>query len=61
MFSDDALLCALRFFGSRLVMFSTDYPFTNMNDATAWLDNAPVDAATRKELEITNVARLLKL
>lgn len=59
MFSDDALLCALNFFGKKSVMFSTDYPFTDMKQATAWLDQAPVDEDAREHLAWLNATGLL--
>lgn len=61
MFSDDALLCALRFFGDQSIMFSTDYPFTVMTEATAWLDSAPVDEHIGRSIASTTATRLLRL
>ena len=41
-FADDPLLCAMKALGNDRVMFSVDYPFESMDDASKWLDHGTV-------------------
>jgi len=50
---------AAMFSWKKSIMFSTDYPFTDMKQATAWLDQAPVDEDAREHLAWLNATRLL--
>ena len=61
MFSDDALLCALRFFGDKSIMFSVDYPFGSMSEGASWLDKAPISEKVRECITYKNADMLLSI
>ncbi|MEN9063360.1 hypothetical protein [Ponticoccus litoralis] len=42
-------------------MFSVDYPYEDSDTAVAFIETAPVDAATRRKLCHDNAAALLGL
>jgi len=60
-FSDEPLRCALDAIGEDNVMYSVDYPFESMTEATEWLDAAKLDAHVRAKVERENAQVLLKL
>ena len=60
-FSDDPLLCAMKALGDDRVMFSVDYPFESMDDASKWLDHAAVSVQARENVSHGNAERVLKL
>ena len=60
-FSDDPLLCAMKALGDNRVMFSVDYPFESMDDASKWLDHAAVSDQARENISHGNAERVLKL
>jgi predicted TIM-barrel fold metal-dependent hydrolase len=43
------------------IMFSTDYPYQSMSEATAFLDGIPVSADDRKRIAHGNADKLLRL
>ena len=55
------LMCALDVFGADRIMFSVDYPFSDSNEATAFLRDAPLDNTDRKKIAHLNAQQLLKL
>jgi 2,3-dihydroxybenzoate decarboxylase len=60
-FSNEPLRCALDALGEDSVMYSVDYPFESMTEATGWLDAASLDPAVRAKIEHQNAQTLLKL
>jgi 2,3-dihydroxybenzoate decarboxylase len=60
-FSNEPLRCALDALGEDSVMYSVDYPFESMTEATGWLDAANLDPAVRSKIEHQNAQALLKL
>jgi 2,3-dihydroxybenzoate decarboxylase len=60
-FSDEPLRCALGALGEDSVMYSVDYPFESMTEATGWLDAAELDPRVRAKIEHQNAQALLKL
>lgn len=61
MFSDEPLQCALAALGADSIMFSVDYPFESMQEASGWLDKAKLDDTTRAQVEQGNARKLLRL
>jgi predicted TIM-barrel fold metal-dependent hydrolase len=59
--SDVPLLCALSAFGVDRVMFSVDHPFANSQQATTYLQSAPVSQADREKIAHGNAEVLLRL
>lgn len=59
--SHAALAGALGEMGEDGVMFSVDYPYEDSDTAVAFIETAPVDAATRRKLCHDNAAALLGL
>jgi predicted TIM-barrel fold metal-dependent hydrolase len=53
------LLCALSAFGVDRIMFSVDHPFASSEQATTFLENAPVDQRDREKIAHENVESLL--
>jgi gamma-resorcylate decarboxylase len=43
------------------ILFSTDYPFESVAEASTWFDNAPISEADRLKIGRTNAATLFKL
>jgi len=60
-FSVPALMCTLQVMGSDRVLFSVDHPFENMDEASAFLDNAPISEADRVKIAHANARELFKL
>lgn len=60
-FSDEPLRCALDALDEDNVMYSVDYPFESMTEASGWLDAAGLDARVRAKIEYRNAHALLKL
>jgi 2,3-dihydroxybenzoate decarboxylase len=42
-------------------MFSTDWPFENVDHAAIWFDACPISTADRLKIGRTNAERLFKL
>ena len=53
------LLCALAAFGVDRIMFSVDHPFASSEQATAFLETAPVSEDDREKIAHRNVETLL--
>jgi hypothetical protein len=53
------LLCALAAFGVDHIMFSVDHPFASSDQATAFLETAPVSDTDREKIAHSNVEALL--
>jgi len=47
--------------GTERVMFSTDHPFEDMDEASTWFDNAEIGENDREAIGRNNAARLFKL
>jgi 2,3-dihydroxybenzoate decarboxylase len=60
-FHTPALLNAISEIGSDRVMFSTDWPFENVDHAAIWFDAAPISENDRIKIGRTNARRLFKL
>ena len=53
------LACALATFGPERILFSVDHPFADSAEATAFLADAPLDAADRERIAHGNAEALL--
>lgn len=60
-FSTQALHATMMVVGADRVMFSTDWPFENVDHAADWFDAAPVSEADRIKMGRTNAFELFKL
>ena len=47
--------------GSDRILFSTDWPFENVDQAAEWFDAAPISEADRLKIGRTNAIKLFKL
>ena len=48
MFSPEPLMCAVTALGATRVMFSVDYPYESSEQASQFIESAPVDDETRR-------------
>jgi 2,3-dihydroxybenzoate decarboxylase len=60
-FRTQALINAMLEIGSDRIMFSTDWPFENIDHAADWFDNCTISEADRIKIGRTNAIRLFKL
>jgi 2,3-dihydroxybenzoate decarboxylase len=60
-FHTQALLNAMMVIGTDRIMFSTDWPFENIDHAALWFDAAPIGEADRLKIGRTNALKLFKL
>ena len=60
-FHTTSLLGVIEMVGAERVMFSVDYPFEEVSDATEWFDAAPIEEETRRLIGRENAMRLLGL
>jgi 2,3-dihydroxybenzoate decarboxylase len=60
-FHTPALICAILEIGAERVMFSTDWPFENIDLAAQWFDAATISEADRQKIGRDNAVRLFKL
>jgi 2,3-dihydroxybenzoate decarboxylase len=60
-FHTPALLNAIMVLGADRIMFSTDWPFENIDHAAVWFDNCPISEADRLKIGRTNALKLFKL
>lgn len=60
-FRTQSLVDAMLEIGSDRVMFSTDWPFENVDQAARWFDAASISENDRRKIGRDNAARLLKL
>ncbi len=58
---DSSLRCAIEAMGLENVMFSVDYPYEAIPEATRWIENAPLSDAERDAVGFDNAARILRL
>lgn len=60
-FRTQTLIDAILELGSERIMFSTDWPFENIDHAADWFDVASISEADRVKIGRTNARRLFKL
>jgi 2,3-dihydroxybenzoate decarboxylase len=60
-FRDQALINAMNEIGSDRIMFSTDWPFENIDHAAVWFDKASISENDRQKIGRDNAVRLFKL
>jgi gamma-resorcylate decarboxylase len=60
-FHTQALLDSLLVIGADRIMFSTDWPFENIDHAADWFDACPISEGDRLKIGRTNARRLFKL
>lgn len=60
-FRTQTLIDALLEIGADRILFSTDWPFENVDHAAKWFDSAAISEADRVKIGRTNAARLFKL
>jgi len=60
-FCTPALLTSLLTLGSDRILFSTDWPFENVDHAAVWFDTAPISEVDRMKIGRTNAIKLFKL
>ncbi len=60
-FRTQALINSILEIGADRIMFSTDWPFENIDHAAVWFDQAAISENDRKKIGRTNASRLFKL
>ena len=55
------MIDALLEVGSDRILFSTDWPFENVDHAANWFDSASISEADRAKIGRTNAVNLFKL
>lgn len=60
-FRSQTLIDAILELGSERILFSTDWPFENVDHAADWFDTAPISEADRIKIGRTNSLNLLQL
>jgi gamma-resorcylate decarboxylase len=60
-FCTQALLMTMSVVGAGRIMFSTDWPFENIDHAADWFDRTPIAPADRLRIGRTNAVELFKL
>jgi len=60
-FHTPSLVCAMLEIGADRIMFSTDWPFENVDHAAIWFDSCAISEADRLKIGRTNAERLFKL
>jgi predicted TIM-barrel fold metal-dependent hydrolase len=60
-FCTPALLASMMVIGSDRIMFSTDWPFENIDHAALWFDAVSISEADRLKIGRTNALKLFKL
>ncbi len=60
-FRTQALINAILEIGADRIMFSTDWPFENIDHAAIWFDDANISENDRLKIGRTNAAKLFKL
>jgi len=60
-FRTQTLMDAMLEVGADRIMFSTDWPFENVDHAAIWFDDCPISEADRLKIGRTNAERLFKL
>ena len=54
----EALLCAMQVIGADRILFSTDWPFENVDYSAAWMDSVAIGEADRLKIGRTNALGL---
>ena len=57
----EALLCSMQVIGVDRILFSTDWPFENVDYSAAWMDSVDIDEADRQKIGRLNALRLFNL
>jgi 2,3-dihydroxybenzoate decarboxylase len=60
-FRTQALIDTILEIGSDRIMFSTDWPFENIDHASRWFDRAAISEHDRRKIGRTNAVKLFKL
>jgi 2,3-dihydroxybenzoate decarboxylase len=60
-FRTQSLIDAILEMGADRILFSTDWPFENIDHAADWFDKASISEADREKIGRTNARRLFKL
>ena len=60
-FNAQSLYCAMSVIGSDRIMFSTDWPFENIDHAAIWFDAVPMSENDRVKIGRTNALKLFRL
>ncbi|HSV51874.1 MAG TPA: amidohydrolase family protein [Burkholderiaceae bacterium] len=60
-FRSQTLIDAMLEIGSDRILFSTDWPFENVDHAANWFDDAPISEADRQKIGRRNAVKLFKL
>jgi 2,3-dihydroxybenzoate decarboxylase len=60
-FRTQTLIDAMLEIGSERILFSTDWPFENIDHAADWFDSASISEADRRKIGRDNAVRLFKL
>lgn len=60
-FHSQTLVSALLELGADRIMFSTDWPFENIDHAAVWFDSAPISELDRRKIGRDNARRLFRL
>ena len=60
-FSTPALMASILELGADRILFSTDWPFENVDHAAQWFDTAPISDADRRKIGRDNAMKLFKL
>ena len=60
-FHTPSLVCAMLEVGADRIMFSTDWPFENVDHAALWFDACAISEADRRKIGRDNAVRLFKL
>lgn len=57
----EALLCSLMVVGADRILFSTDWPFENVDYSAQWMDTVDISEEDRQKIGRTNAAKLFGL
>ncbi len=60
-FAREPLLCAIQALGADRILFSVDYPYEYTEEATTFIENAPISEDVKEQICYRNAARLLHL
>ena len=60
-FRTQALTNVIMEVGADRVLYSVDYPYEDMSEATAWFDNAPISEPDRLKIAQGNARQLFRL
>lgn len=60
-YSTEALHCSMQVIGADRILFSTDWPFENVDYSAVWMDSVRIDEADRLKIGRTNALSLFDL